>query len=427
MGKVSESMPIDLLFKNRVIGQMPSSWAKVKIDQNLVDILGGFSCPKSRAIASGLPHFRPFNITTEGEVVYTPDTVHIPNDYQTGVDRYFLLEGDVLFNNTNSVELVGKTGIVRQPMQVAFSNHINRLRVRNREQIDPKWLALFLRDLQSRGFFAANCNKWIGQAGFSVDSLSEVDIPLPDIGIQRQIVARIAALLSEVREMREINQRIIEDTNSLLLSTLGQLFPNPDRLLPEGWRLKTIEEISKNPQYGFTTSAKSEPIGPKFLRITDIQNGMVDWNTVPFCECNQRELDRYRLIHGDIVFARTGATTGKTFIISAPPEAVFASYLIRLQIERDASPDFVYWFFQSPYYWRQIIPRGGAQPNMNAQLLKKVKIPVPENPKIQEKIIAQVYSIQNEILQMQKDQNATGKMILDLEQAILAQAFRGEL
>jgi len=64
---------------------------------------------------------------------------------------------------------------------------------------------------------------------------------------------------------------------------------------------------------------------------------------------------------------------------------------------------------------------------MNAQLLKKVKIPVPENPKIQEKIIAQVYSIQNEILQMQKDQNATGKMILDLEQAILAQAFRGEL
>jgi type I restriction enzyme S subunit len=227
--------------------------------------------------------------------------------------------------------------------------------------------------------------------------------------------------------MREINQKIIEDTNSLLLSTLGQLFPNPDRLLPEGWRLKTIEEISKNPQYGLTTSAKSEPIGPKFLRITDIQNGMVDWNTVPFCECNQQEVDRYRLIDGDIVFARTGATTGKTFLISAPPEAVFASYLIRLQIERDASPDFVYWFFQSPYYWRQIIPRGGAQPNMNAQLLKKVKIPVPENPKIQEKIIAQVYSIQNEILQMQKDQNATGKMILDLEQAILAQAFRGEL
>lgn len=303
--------------------------------------------------------------------------------------------------------------------------------LRPSKNIDTRYLFYGLKTLEK-----VVASKGTGSTfgSISKDKLSEILFPIPfhnnaqkSLIFQRQIVARIEALLSEVREMREINQRIIEDTNSLLLSTLGQLFPNPDRLLPEGWRLKTIEEISKNPQYGFTTSAKSEPIGPKFLRITDIQNGMVDWNTVPFCECNQREVDRYRLFDGDIVFARTGATTGKTFLISTPPEAVFASYLIRLQIERDASPDFVYWFFQSPYYWRQIIPRGGAQPNMNAQLLKKVKIPVPENPKIQEKIIAQAYSIQNEILQMQKDQNATGKMILDLEQAILAQAFRGEL
>ena len=303
----------------------------------------------------------------------------------------------------------------------------------NQSIIDRKYLAYVLRSPLFVSFATRN-SKGARLPRISKTIFWRAEIPLPyperpefSLKVQRQIVARIEALLSEVREMREINQRIIEDTNSLLLSTLGQLFPNPDRLLPKGWRLKTIEEISKNPQYGFTTSAKSEPVGPKFLRITDIQNGMVDWNTVPFCECNQREVDRYRLFDGDIVFARTGATTGKTFLISTPPEAVFASYLIRLQIERDASPDFVYWFFQSPYYWRQINPRGGAQPNMNAQLLKKVKIPVPENHNIQDKIISQVNSIQNEILQMQKDQNATEKMILDLEQAILAQAFRGEL
>jgi len=426
-------MPKDLLYKNRVIGQMPSSWAKVKIDQNLIDILGGFSCPKSRAIASGLPHFRPFNITTEGEVVYTPDTVHIPDDCQTGVDRYFLLEGDVLFNNTNSVELVGKTGIVRQPMQVAFSNHINRLRVRNREQIDPKWLALFLRDLQSRGFFAANCNKWIGQAGFSVDSLSEVDIPLPDIGTQRQIVARIEALLSEVREMREINQNINRDSSQLLAAILKETFPDPQKQAPDQWIWEPLGNRCK------TTSGGTPRRG-----IQDYFNGSIPWiksgelNDGVIIESEEKitqlaiERSNAKLFPvGTLLIAMYGATIGKLGILGL--EAATNQAVCAIFPPPEILPEYLFWYLRR--LRKELIygSFGGAQPNISQTVIRKIQIPIPfykdiEKSKTEQlRIVDYLKSISEEIVQIQKLSIHDRNLISQLEQSVLAQAFRGEL
>ena len=85
--------------------------------------------------------------------------------------------------------------------------------------------------------------------------------------------------------------------------------------LPQGWTLTTIEHLSKNIQYGLTESAKWEPTGIQFLRITDIQDGQVDWESVPHCKCSDNDLAQYRLEKNDIVFARTGATTGKSYLL----------------------------------------------------------------------------------------------------------------
>src|SRR5687767_6460977 len=121
--------------------------------------------------------------------------------------------------------------------------------------------------------------------------------------------------------------------------------------LPDGWTRQTVNDLSENIQYGYTESAKDEPVGPKFLRITDIQNGKVNWDTVPYCKCSDNDLDKYRLESGDIVFARTGATTGKSFLITNPPKAVFASYLIRLRLREAINKKYFSYFLDSPYYW----------------------------------------------------------------------------
>ena len=193
----------------------------------------GFPWNKAKLVESGVRHLRPFNISNDGQLDLA-QTYFVPVEAATEA-KASLVAGDVLFNNTNSVELVGKTAVVREPMAVAFSNHINRLRVRDVGRIEPRWLALALRNLQEQGVFAAHCNRWIGQAGFSVTELAHVDIPIPypddpalSLAEQRRIVARLEALLGEVEKARQLTKammREIEETESSVLSYafLGEL------------------------------------------------------------------------------------------------------------------------------------------------------------------------------------------------------------
>lgn len=145
-------------------------------------------------------------------------------------------------------------------------------------------------------------------------------------------------------------------------------------------QIKKLGDISKI-NYGYTEKTRLEEIGPKFLRITDIQDGNVDWNSVPYCQISNDELPKYLLRNDDIVFARTGATTGKSFLVKNPPLSVFASYLIRLRILdfKVLMPKFLYLFFQTKTYWDkiQIGVSGSAQGGFNASKLSELKINLP--------------------------------------------------
>ncbi|MBT3375218.1 MAG: hypothetical protein HN742_12315 [Lentisphaerae bacterium] len=151
----------------------------------------------------------------------------------------------------------------------------------------------------------------------------------------------------------------------------------------------TLTDIAERIDYGHTASSTHEHVGPTFLRIADIQDNAVDWSRVPFCQCPEDRRERYRLLPGDLVFARTGATTGKSFLIrSCPTDTVFASYLIRVRPNRSSvDPVYLSHFFDSPGYWRQIISAstGSAQAGVNASKLKQLKIPLPPLPE-QERI-----------------------------------------
>ncbi len=124
--------------------------------------------------------------------------------------------------------------------------------------------------------------------------------------------------------------------------------------LRSSWKRVRVRDVSNSIQYGHTASAINRPEGPRFLRITDIQNGRVDWSSVPSCDIPPDDVSKYRLRKGDLVFARTGATTGKSFLIDECPEAVFASYLIRVGVSGEIDSRYLAAFFQSPDYWQQI-------------------------------------------------------------------------
>lgn len=141
--------------------------------------------------------------------------------------------------------------------------------------------------------------------------------------------------------------------------------------IPENWVWVRLSDCLEKVEYGYTESSSLEKIGPHFLRITDIQDDNVDWGKVPYCKISNDSLNKYLLKNNDIVVARTGATTGKSFLIKDPPEAVFASYLIRLRANKLIDPRYLWTFMKSSIYWNQItvVKKGSAQPGANANIL----------------------------------------------------------
>src|SRR5437899_6151093 len=112
--------------------------------------------------------------------------------------------------------------------------------------------------------------------------------------------------------------------------------------IPKGWRAGLVRDTCESIDYGYTASAVDEPIGPKFLRITDIVPDTIDWASVPYCPLPERNPRKYGLWEGDIVVARTGATTGYAKRLNKRhPESIFASYLVRLRLKPEHSNSMV--------------------------------------------------------------------------------------
>nr|WP_287411904.1 restriction endonuclease subunit S [Pseudodesulfovibrio sp.] len=197
--------------------------------------------------------------------------------------------------------------------------------------------------------------------------------------------------------------------------------------LPNGWIKASLDELSKSVSYGFTAKTKDGNSGAKYLRITDIQNGVVDWGQVPYCDCG--DIDKYRLAIGDIVVARTGATTGKNFrITEVPVDSVYASYLIRLAPVSVASSRIMSLFMDSDEYWKQIQDKtsGIAQPGVNASKLKSIEFPLP--PLNEQRRIADKIDALQAKSRRAREALETAKPLLEkFRQSVLAAAFRGDL
>lgn len=176
------------------------------------------------------------------------------------------------------------------------------------------------------------------------------------------------------------------------------------------WMETTLAELCTNISYGYTESARLEKVGPKFLRITDIASGRLEWSNVPYCPISDSDFEKYKLQPGDIVIARTGATTGANYTIKEtdPKDVVFASYLIRYKIDiKQADPYFIGSILQSPNWkdYVDAIAGGSAQPGANAKQLGSFEIKLPPLP--EQSAIASVLSSLDDKIALLHRQNAT--------------------
>ncbi|HGT5326880.1 TPA: restriction endonuclease subunit S [Escherichia coli] len=141
-----------------------------------------------------------------------------------------------------------------------------------------------------------------------------------------------------------------------------------------------LTDICDDVSYGYTASANEQCIGPKFLRITDIQGGLCNWNAVPYCNIDAKNKSKYNLEIGDIVIARTGNSTGENYIIQDDIDSVFASYLIRYRINKSiADPYFVWLNLRTDNWWSYVngAKTGSAQAGANAKVLGSYPLSLP--------------------------------------------------
>ncbi len=174
------------------------------------------------------------------------------------------------------------------------------------------------------------------------------------------------------------------------------------------WIETTLSDVSCDVSYGYTESAMSEEVGPKFLRITDIKGGVVNWESVPYCPISEENHDKYKLANGDIVVARTGNSTGENYPFRGGADAVFASYLIRFRLDTTrVDPRFIWYNLRTPRWWEFInsSKTGSAQAGANAKVLRRFPLRLP--PLHEQQAIACILGSLDDKIEFNRQMNRT--------------------
>ncbi|MFH0832006.1 MAG: restriction endonuclease subunit S [archaeon] len=357
-------------FKETEIGLVPSDWDVVELTENSVArLIMGQSPPSStyNEDKKGLPFLQ--GKAEFGSVNPSPEK------WCTKPSR-IVEKNDVLISVRAPV---GDVNI--SPFQCSIGRGLAAIRADKKSL--PHFLFYYLQYSKKRiedegtGSTFKAINKSV---------LEHFKMILPEITEQQKIVS----VLSKIQQAIEQQDKIIQITKELKKSLMSRLFSEGLHseeqketeigLVPKSWEVVTVGDTCEKPQYGYTESSTHKPIGPKFLRITDITEKGVNWAEVPYCKCPKDLIEKYKLQREDIVFARIGATTGKSYIIEDCPLAVYASYLIRVRTKEKVYSAYLYYFFNSDMYWQQINANKGSSLKMgvNGSILAALKFPLPK-------------------------------------------------
>src|SRR5216683_1166578 len=330
-------------------GDVSEGWTVARLGELAVDIQPGFACGRHADAATGVPQLRPLNVT-QGGTVDLQTLVYVPKS-EVHRDERWLRRGDVLFNNTNSPELVGKTACYELSEPRAFSNHMTRIRCDARV-IDPPFCALALHARWLEGHFETICNNHVSQASVGRAALLETVIPLPPLAEQKRIIAKIEALLARVDAARErlakapailkrfrqsvlaaaCSGRLTADWReshpdvepaSKLLSQIRVECEREDASepkldeaeIPDTWAWSRFGFLMGELRNGISTKPNIDPPGTKILRISSVRPGAVSFSDVRYLPKARDLISAYRLRM--TIFSSQGTTAAWSYSASA--------------------------------------------------------------------------------------------------------------
>lgn len=403
---------------------IPDNWCWCKIGKIFKHVNGKAFKPTDWS-EKGLPIVRIQNL----------NDIKAPYNYFSGEieDKYILSGGELLFSWSGTPG-TSFGAYIWEGGKAVLNQHI--FIVYPQIELDYRYAKYAL-----NGELKIFIDKAHGGAGLKHITKKEFEgclLPVPPLAEQKRIVAKIEELLPYIdryeqawSKLEQFNSRFPEDMKKSLLQyaiqgklveqrseegTAEELFaqiqeekqrliaekkikkekPLPEITedekpfdIPESWKWVRWGDLSQSIQYGYNAPAQ-ESGRIKMVRISDIQDGKVQWDSVPYCEIKEDDIASYLLDANDILFARTGGTVGKSYLVKeVPEEAIYAGYLIRTRYSSILCPEYLKYFMESQLYWEQL--RNGtiatAQPNCNGKTLSKMVLPLP--PLAEQKLIVE--------------------------------------
>ncbi len=351
-------------------------------------------------------------------------------------------------NSSPGTIIIGRVGSYCG--SVHFSNSScwvtdNAIRAKAMNGNDPRFLFYMLHTLRLNDFQTGS-----GQPLLNQTILSQIPATIPGLSEQRRIAHILSTLDDKIELNRQMNETLeataraifkswfvdFDPVRTKILSEEPYLPPDvlklfPDRLMnselgeiPEGWTVRNLGYLSDKPQYGYTASAKDEIVGPKFLRITDInKKSWIAWDSVPHCEITDRDFEKYRLHKGDILIARM-ADPGHGVLIEEDQDAVFASYLIRFCPIHNEYARFLQYWLRSESYWKLVRAReiGTTRASLNARTLSGFPLVIPPLD-IVEFFSSQVISLRDRVVA----NTSETEVLASLRDTLLPKLLSGEI
>ena len=441
---------------------LPQGWIVCKLENVATNVNSGFASGKHNKSGNGIPHIRPMNINYFGNI----DLSVVKYVQENFKDK--LQKNDVLFNNTNSPKLLGKTALIKENTNWTYSNHMTRIRVNN-SRIESSWLAIFLHKLFLDGFYKLIAKNHVNQS--SINSMyltTKIPIIIAPLNEQKRIVAKIESIFTQIDAVKEQLERLVSQTksvsgslNALRNSVLKQAFegklvpqdPHDEPAevllkrihkdsskeiifekdnLPRGWIKTTIADLgflvtkgSTPTSYGFSYV----PSGINFVKIENIYNNHIKTSSITqFITKETHDYLKRSQLHADDVLFSIAGTIGQVAIVhrdDLPANTNQAISIIRDPLKL-LNTKYLSVILQSKPLNILSKARGVGIYNVSLEDIKNTKIPLPPLAE-QKRIVAKIESIFTQIDAIEEHVEFTLVLIDRLKNSTLKSAFEGRL
>ncbi len=398
---------------------LPTGWKWTKLRDAISDLQPGFACGERDT--TGVVQVRMHNVSTDGSFNWG-ELIRVPSSY-TDMSKYWVEPGDVLFNNTNSVELVGKSTIFSGFTEpIVFSNHFSRLRT-DPGALEADFLAKWLVLSWQQGLFASICNRWVGQAAVDRQKLLELTIPLPPLPEQKRIVTILSEQLATIDRAKKAAEERLDAARALREAFFSALFESPDA---ETWPEVPMRDLC-------AISAKQvDPTSTKYKHMPHVNGENIESGTARILYLKSSEelgmrSGKYIFKNGDVLYSKLRPYLRKAAFVDFAGLCSADMYPLTPMPTR-ITPEFLCFVLLSKEFTRYANDESkrSRMPKLNREQLMRWHQRVPPI-EVQHRLVQQLQNQQRLVRELGMSTSEAISHIELLPMQLLRSAFSGEI